>query len=148
MQEFKIHNYERDNGKGTFTPFRHLSCEEGAILRTALGRRLKLPENALGCDILRCIHGAAVSVGGANAKDDRFDLLHLVSRLGYVLPAVVYLNWYQFDDIDELRAMDLAHRFSDIWYPETDDIEIVDIEMRWIVAVTHGGSVKLLDLGV
>jgi hypothetical protein len=65
--------------------------------------RLELPEGSLGKDILQSIHDRAAVVSGANAEDDEFDLRKVLDELGFVLSEVTYLNWYRFDDIDEIR---------------------------------------------
>ncbi|MDB6092786.1 MAG: hypothetical protein JWM32_348 [Verrucomicrobia bacterium] len=66
--------------------------------------------------------------------------------LSFKLPTSdkLYVNWYQYDDIDEFDALDVIGRLSDIWYPVAEDLEIMDITSRWIVTIEHDGVVVLL----
>ena len=85
-------------------------------------------------------------MSGANAEDDQFDLRKVLDELGFVLSEVTYLNWNRFDDIDEISTSELLNHFSDIWYPATDDLEMIDAQMQWVIAVHHSGTVKALKL--
>lgn len=40
----------------------------------------------------------------------------------------VYINWYRYDQVDEMAFVDLDKCFADIWYPGPDDIDIFDSE--------------------
>ena len=37
--------------------------------------------------------------------------------------------------------------FDDIWYPDSDDIDIFDQTLSWILTVLHNGDVKILQIG-
>ena len=32
--------------------------------------------------------------------------------------------------------------FSDIWYPSTDDIDVFDSSVSWILSVNHEGEIR------
>jgi len=57
------------------------------------------------------------------------------------------LNWYRFDKIDELRFVDLCEKFEDIWYPSSDDLDIFDRNMNWLISIEHSGSIRVLRIG-
>lgn len=147
MKTFKIENYEREHGQGTFPPFRHLAPDEAQRIEEGLLSRLKLPSGSSARDILQSIHDRAGVVSGANADDDQFDLRHVLDELGLALSEFTYLNWYRFDDIDKIQTSALLKHFSDIWYPASDDLELIDAQMQWVVAVHHSGTVKALKIG-
>lgn len=55
---------------------------------------------------------------------------------------VCYVNFYRFDHICEFPTTQLATYFDDIWYPASDDIEIFDDSLAWMIAVDHGGYIS------
>jgi hypothetical protein len=59
----------------------------------------------------------------------------------------VLINWYRFDDVDEVRTKDLATFFSDFWYASSDDIDIFDPDVTCILSVRHDGTVKIAAFG-
>lgn len=148
MKAFKIENYEREHGPGTFVPFKHLALDDARKIELELQGHLKLPEGSLGKDILQSIHENASVVSGVNAENDQFDLRNVLDDLGLALSATTYLNWHRFDDIDEILSPDLLDHFNDIWYPATDDLELIDAQFQWIVVVHHSGTVKVLKLAM
>ncbi len=46
-----------------------------------------------------------------------------------------------------MKAEDLISTFSDIWYPSSDDLDIIDGTMQWIVSIDHNGTVRALSVG-
>jgi hypothetical protein len=67
----------------------------------------------------------------------------LLRKLGVTSPKKVYLNWYRFDDIDQIDLADLDRYFFDIWYPDSDDLDVFDDSADWIVSIAHHGNVRL-----
>jgi hypothetical protein len=57
-------------------------------------------------------------------------------------PKKVYLNWYRFDDIDQIDLAALDQYFSDIWYPGSDDLDVFDDSTDWIVSIAHFGKIR------
>lgn len=146
MDALKIEHYEREHGSGTFLPFRHLSKEEATQLFAVLRGRLGLPNDVDPLTLVRNIFARGTAVVGVNADNDDFDLLRVLDQLGLDVPETVYLNWYRFDNIDGLRTRDLASAFDDVWYPSSDDLDILDSQMRWLVSITHEGEVRAMRL--
>ncbi len=146
MQAFKIENYEKDSGVGTFVPFRHLSSAESISLIAGLRGSLELPEDISPKDMVLEIHDRSFPVSGVNAVEEKFDLSALLNQLGFDLSELMYLNWYHYDDVDEMRTRDVLMKFSDIWYPSSDDLDLVDAKMRWLVSIHHSGAVRALKL--
>lgn len=79
---------------------------------------------------------------GIVATAEDFSLLDLTRHLG-IEADVVYVNFWRFDDVDELRLDELSRRFDDIWFEVTDDIEIFDDSLSWYLSVSHDGAVGI-----
>jgi hypothetical protein len=52
------------------------------------------------------------------------------------------VSWYRVDQIDEIAFDDLATWFDDIWYPNSDDLDICDDTLSWVVSINHEGDVN------
>ena len=78
--------------------------------------------------------------------DDQFSVLKLLRDLQLECSESLYLNWYRFDDVDEMKAEDLSRMFDDIWYPGPDDLDLIHAEAHWILSIDHEGFVKFLNL--
>lgn len=146
MHTIKIQNYEREHGRGTFLPFRHLSESEARAIKGAWQKRLNVRPGLSTQEFVQTIDDMSSPVVGVNADEDAFDLRALFQRLDFDLPEKIYLNWHQYDDIDEMAADDVLNNFDDIWYPAADDLDLLDPDLRWILSVHHSGAVKGLNL--
>jgi len=62
--------------------------------------------------------------------------------LGISAEKKVYVNWYRYDNVDEIQFVDLTKYFDDIWYPGLDDIDIFDATFSWILSISHDGAVR------
>ena len=69
-------------------------------------------------------------------------ILGMFSKLGIKHQSHVFLNWYRFDNIDEIEVDGLNTYFADIWYPSTDDIDLFDNTFKWIVSIRHDGQIS------
>lgn len=146
MQAFKIEHYEREHGRGTFVPFRHLTNAETNLLQETLKKHLKFPREMLPGDMVQAIYDRSVLVEGANADGEEFDLQELLRRLQFPLSEVTYMNWYRYDDVDEIQTKDILTVFSEIRYPSVDDLDLIDSNMQWILLIHHSGTVRALRL--
>lgn len=146
MEQIKIQNFERRHGKGTFVHFRHLADVEAFHLRKTVESMLGLPVDAPPAELVKVVRDAGILVKGVNAESRNFDLQSIVKGLGLVVSHITYLNWYRYDDIDELRTVDLFQWFGDLWYPSSDDLDLIDSELRWLISVRHDGNIQFLKL--
>ena len=144
MDRLKIENCERDRGPGSFIWFRHLPQTEALELFNRVKQRLNLPARLDGLNTLKVIRDRSAHSRGVNAEDEEFDLQRVLG--GFQLPERVFLNWYRFDDLDEVRFDDLRSKFDDLWYPASDDLEVLDPNLGWILSIDHSGNIYLLDL--
>ena len=86
---------------------------------------------------------AKTRVCEVDLNSEQFELRTLFDDLRIVPESNVFLNWYRFDDVDEIAFDDLADYFEDIWYPSSDDIDILDASYRWMLSVSHGGQASI-----
>jgi hypothetical protein len=59
---------------------------------------------------------------------------------------MVFINWYRFDDIDEMRLPDLAEHFADVWLPMAEDPDIFDSTFTWMLSIAHYNAYTLRRL--
>ena len=146
VDQFKIDHFERENGRGTFPPFRRVNEEECRKLRTELASLLGLDSNAEPITLLRLLNQMAEPIEGVDADDNKFDLGLLFESLKLEAQNVVLLNWHRFNRIDEMRAPDLCKHFSNIWYPSSEDLDVIEPKMRWVLRIAHHGAVSVVRL--
>jgi len=146
VEAFKIAIYEQKHGAGTFVPFRSLNGEESDQVFHQLKLRLKLPDKLDALQALGIISQRSVVVQGIDATQDDFDLKQVLGRLHFIAHDRLFVNWYRFDRIDEIGTDDLSRNFRDIWYPSSDDVDILDPKFGWILSIEHNGTVRKLGL--
>jgi hypothetical protein len=146
MEAFKIAIYEQRNGTGTFAPFHSLSHEEADRLFQSLKRKLKLPEQLDAVHVIEHIERKNTLVKGIDATQDDFDLMRTLQTAGLEVSEQLFLNWYRFDRMDEIRVDDLCRSFCDIWYTSSDDLDILHASLNWILSIHHSGTVSFLRL--
>ena len=79
-----------------------------------------------------------------NANSKSFELLATLRKLNVLPQERAYLNFYRFDNIDEMSIFDVSADFRFIWYPQSDDIDIFDSTLTWILSVSHDGELSLV----
>lgn len=124
-----------------------LSPSESDEIRRRLRERLQIPESSDGLAILQKLVERASLHTKANALDDSFNLSDVMASLGVQPKVQVYVNWYRFDAIDRMAYDDVVQYFDDIWYPSSDDIEVFDSSLSWVLSVSHDGAVGFVKLG-
>jgi len=146
MELFKITHFERDHGPGTFVRFRHLATEESLAVARRIWSSLKLQGEADAQELVTAIWKAAKPVYEIGDAEENFCLDDLLRRLGFSTTGSVFLDWHRFKDVDEVQTEDFCRQFSDVWYPSSDDLGIVDSELRWILTVSHYGLISAIRL--
>ncbi|HEV7224714.1 MAG TPA: hypothetical protein VGN42_18530 [Pirellulales bacterium] len=87
-----------------------------------------------------------IPYGGLNALDEGFDLSRVFEALDIWPDDSVYINWHRFNanEIDAITVADLTLYFDDIWYPSSDDIDIFDDTLCWVLVVSHEGMIGFI----
>lgn len=145
MESFKIEHFTRDNPTKKFPAFSSLKPNKTKMLFDRLSDRIGefLPPDQL----VKKINEISIVLEKDNAENKNFILKEIFDKTGINPQEKVYINWYQFDKIDEIGFDDLNSFFDDIWYPGSDDIDIFDKTFSWILSIYHNGSIKLVKLG-
>ena len=146
MEAIKIENYEREHGAGSFVSFRHLSKKEADHKFGLLRQRLESADELDALQVVSLIRNKGVVVEGVDATRDDFDLKYLLNQLKFDVADTLFLNWYRFDKIDELRTDDVCAKFTDIWYSSSDDLDVFDSNIDWLLSIEHNGTVRALSL--
>jgi len=141
MQTFKIEHFERRYGV-PFPQFRALSVEACKQVREKLGERVCMPSTTSPIDLVKALDGLQERLPNVTATDPSFDLAKVLPIQDAERGQSVLVNWYRFDEIDEIEAGVLTELFTDVWYPTADDIDIMDIDISWVVSVRYDGVVK------
>ncbi|MEX0599721.1 MAG: hypothetical protein WD205_03690, partial [Rhodothermales bacterium] len=97
--------------------------------------------------LVTAVRAASAVLGeyDANAVDLRIS--DILKECGIHPATKVYVNWDRFEEVDRMALDDLDDFFHYIWYPSSDDIDVFDDDLEWILSVTHGGSVMILTRG-
>jgi len=143
VQDYKIANFERSNPSQSFPAFRRVGREESREFAERIAERLRLPPPIDSLKLVRRIQSCLKPVPGVSPLADEFKLSQLFWQLQIPAPESVFVNWYRFDDVDEFQFADLESHFSDVWYPSSDDIELFDASLKWLIAVSHDGAVSV-----
>jgi hypothetical protein len=143
MDAFKIDLFKAERPGEKLPEFRRLGDREADRLRSILSKRAGLIGQMSLLELTKGLFSLSHEVGGIDATEEGFSLTDLMEKLGIEPRKDVYVNWYRYDRIDQIRFEELAKHFASIWYPGPDDIDIFDDSFRWIISVAHNGQVRL-----
>lgn len=146
MDKLKIDHFAREHPAEGFPGFRSLTPDDAALIRENVARALMLPLTSDGASLLRALGDQQTVLDEPNAEAVGFNLKACLRSLGIHARDSVFINWYRFDDIDEMKVDDLSRYFANIWYPSSDDIEIFDGKYDWILSVRHDGVLGVLQV--
>ncbi|GAA4354192.1 hypothetical protein GCM10023165_45160 [Variovorax defluvii] len=142
MDQHKIENFAKAHPGVAFPTYLHVDHSHASAIRDAIAKSIDSPE-LKGLALVKRLRAAATEVASLQGDAPAFSIGRLLSERGLKRPEKVYLNWYRFDDIDQIGLADLDRHLSDIWYPGTDDLDVFDDSAAWIVSITHYGKVWL-----
>lgn len=125
---------------------RDLPASEVHTLWSRLCDRLGLNRTVDGLTLMKELHKRRRVIDGCNAHVEGFDLLSCFARVGVMPVERVYLNWYRFDRVDEVRFDLLRRCLDDFHYPASDDLDIFDDRLTWIMMIDHEGYLAFVDL--
>lgn len=143
MDSHKIEWFKAKHPGQNFPAIRTLEPHECAVMRQALICNLALQcgddTQAMLLEFLR--RGDII---GHTDEDDAFaSLPSVIAR--YAKTTLLLLNWYHFDDLDEIAASDFVEYFEAIWWPPADEsLEVFDASCSWLLSFYHWGEVRLL----
>lgn len=116
-------------------------------IRISLAHAVGFPPEVDNLALTHQIDSLLRPLDALNAEDTSFDLEATIRKAGIAPTERVFVNWYRYDRVDEIDLKSLSRYFRSIWYPSSDDIEILDITCAWILAVTHTGHIAYAIFG-
>lgn len=148
MDNFKIQNFLKAHPGLSPPDIRRVDQHFAHLLRNRIALQAGLTPDSTDLELTRRITQNATQIGSVDARAAGFEFQRLLLDLGIRPAERVYVNWYRFDEVDSLPLVDLSRFFTDVWYRDSDDIEIFDDSCAWIVAVSHSGDVGLAVLEI
>lgn len=147
MERFKIANYLREYPQGKFPEV--TSLEKDAALRLAdkLKAIMGISKAARPIEMTRLMDQLGLAVEGVQAGQSDFSVRNVLSSQDIRPDESVFINWHQYDEIDQIGLSDLEEYFAYIWYPSADDIDIFDSSCAWVLSVSHDGEIKVTRSG-
>jgi hypothetical protein len=115
-----------------------------ANIRARLKMAIGMPEAADNLALSKGIAALQGSCSAENADCESFSLSDTLRRFDVHPDPLIYVDFYRYDDIDELRVEDVMRYFPYIWYPGSDDISIFDRSLAWVLSISHDGEVRLV----
>jgi len=147
IEDFKLERFKNDFPDAEFPTVQTLASEKCVDFKRNLAGKLGLASNVAPIQLLETLYNSfRVGQAGIVATDPGFNLDALLRESGVKTPQQVYINWNQFDHVDEIKLTDLVKYFQYLWYPSSDDVEIFDDTLRWVALVRHDGEVRVVRL--
>jgi hypothetical protein len=148
MDAFKIRNFV-DSHKGEAFPWcRALDTAECIKIRSQIRKKVPISNSDDGSLLLKAIDQMGNLAKNIGAGDSEFSLNAFLISEGIYAKEKVYLNWKQFDELDEMKYADVCEHFDDIWYPGSDDLDFFDDSFEWVLSIAHHGAIKLAKMGI
>jgi len=147
MEEGKIEAFKAKHPLQAFPWFRTLGRGDVRNVYSQLCRRVSLPEDADGLSLVRALEHTGEVLEQADLKCFPQDIEDALSRHKIGVTTNVCVNWYRFDEIDELRFDDFLRWFPDLWYTAAEDPDIFDETLEWLLSIRHYGTFVLRRLG-
>lgn len=141
MENLRIVNYELEHGEGSFPPFRCLSEQENAQLLSQLALAMGYNGCPRGQEVAAFLRDRSRTITNIHDKEYVFNLRSTLKYLGVSVSKKVFLNWGHFDEVVEMDIDIVANCFCDLWYPHSDDIDLIDVDVQWTLLIEHDGRV-------
>ena len=138
MDSFKIKLYEQEYNK-PFPSFKHLTIRECEVILKKFFFDF-LVDNDL--KLVNEIRRNEIYINNFDANNEQdFNIKKIFQHLDKDVTFKVYINWFRFDNIDQMKFNDFSTYFYDIWFPSVDDIDLFDESYSWIVSIRHDGMI-------
>lgn len=142
MDEIKIENFRR-TGSGQFPTFVALHSDRCRELLRKVAVFCKMPADTDGLGLVSQLVGMSTVIEVLDESACPVDLYDMLKSQGIHPFREVFVNWDRFRTIDSIGLADLSEYFFDIWYPSSDDIDIFDESVSWVMSVSHHGTVSI-----
>jgi hypothetical protein len=141
MDQPKIENFEKEFPGKKFASISSLERERRTHVFDSI--KSKFNSDAVdGAGLVKDVWARGRQLKGFDCCAADFDLKLFFDRLALRNIGDVYLNWRYYDLVGKIKFTDLVQYFSDIWYPDVDDLDIFDDSFDWVVMIRHDGQVR------
>lgn len=137
MNTSKIEDFKVNHPEHEFPWFRTIELSEVQTIYSRLCRLAGLSENADGLSLVRSLEHTGKVLVETDLVDFSQDIGSALNRYQVISRPTVYINWYRFDKIDELRVEDFLKWFPDLWYTAAEDPDIFDEGLGWMLSIRH-----------
>lgn len=140
MEKFKVDHFKEENVGKMFPEYKSLSTSDCEAIKQNIQKKTTLLEKV---ELVKWIRINSVLIEGVDADSVDFNFKSILQDLQIDIPDTVFINWHQFDEIDEFDFEDFNTYFKYIWYPGPDDIEIFTKKADWIISIDESGSLYM-----
>lgn len=145
MQQWRIEEFQHNTGR-RFPSVRTMATHDAKIVARRLLSRLGYTESIEEPRLWATLEEALVPVPTTRATEPTFSLGTVFGLAGITPNADMHIWWQQEHDevIDIMKTEDIVREFRWIWRPGSDDVDLFDASMSWLVRVDHSGVVLAL----
>lgn len=144
MEKRNIEGFINAYPNKEFPKYRSLGGEEMEGVRLKLKNLLILSEKVDKLQLVQILASKSKLCEGYDADEKSFSFRSLLGDLNIATSSKIFINFYRFDEIDELNLDDVDKYFRYLWYPCSDDIDLFDITLSWVISVSHDGEISLI----
>ena len=140
MDEFKKELFEKEHSVN-FPKYKTLNNFESQKILDDLSKKYNIDASNFAKELV----GRQSSYDSLyNDSLDGFELRVTLANIGIEPFNQIFINWNKFEVLDVFDTDDLDKYFDDIWFPVSDDIDLFDKSMDWILSISHYGTVTFL----
>lgn len=133
MEDFKIQFFEKEYNK-KFIHFEHLTDYRCEVIRKNIFR-VFFEKNKI-----------IVGMKGVGFIEEFKNVEDVLKKINVSPKNKIYINWFNFENIDYLKYKDFVEYFDDLWFPASDDIDVFDDTFEWILSIRHDGYITYLTV--
>lgn len=141
MEDFKKELFKKEYKKG-FPYYFELGKEDCVEIKKRIIDKFKFKNE----NFENCLRENQFLLDYTNAEDDNFDFLSLLNNLNLKKEEYILINWISFENIDKFSINDFYKYFKDIWFPISDDIDVFNENLDWIISIRHDGAIYCTQL--
>jgi hypothetical protein len=143
METFKFEIFQKENPGIPLFEVISLPSSRTHAIQQQLFKSLQI-EGSSGHQLDKRLHNDA-KILAQSVFDERFSIESLFNDMGFH-DDFVYVTWDTFTNIDQIHLKDFCKWFQYIWYPSSDDIDVFNDELTWILHIYHYGTIALTQL--
>lgn len=143
MDRFKFEIFKKENPKTPMFEVVPLTLDKIQIIQKKLFQLLNIEDNNIQELEKRIYQIANVLI--PSIPENNFSIKELFYNLN-VESNFLYVTWDSFKTIDRFKLTDFCQWFEYIWYPSSDDIDIFNDDLTWILQVYHYETIALAQL--